>query len=350
MDDGSLRIVQVPAPFRHLVSLVGRAFYGGPCPPPPRPEGEGGAVGRPASADGAGPASKRGGSDPPASASPPGKLSTARRVRRERERGRERRGAPSKPPTPLSIAPSHLSLSLSFLPPLQFDTRGLGIVLLDALARREWVREEDLADSLRISAGLARKALRFLEGERLVRREHRKEGKRHGAVPGTTGGPDGQGGVGDGGEGGEDGGDAPTTTTATTTTAPGAGAGGEEEGPAKPLIHSYAALDYPGLLDVVRLRRARLKAVLEERAKGASAVMEYLCPTVRREEGEGEGGMMRGGEMERGGMARPAPPPVFLFIIYARPHSLASPLSSSLLPSSNPVRRHIHHPASLHPV
>ena len=119
MDDGSLRIVQVPAPFRHLVSLVGRAFYGGPCPPPPRPEGEGGAVGRPASADGAGPASKRGGSDPPASASPPGKLSTARRVRREREREREREAwcTLKTPHTPLHRTLSSLSLSLSLFPP-----------------------------------------------------------------------------------------------------------------------------------------------------------------------------------------------------------------------------------------
>ena len=123
MDDGSLRIVQVPAPFRHLVSLVGRAFYGGPCPPPPRPEGEGGAVGRPASADGAGPASKRGGSDPPASASPPGKLSTARRVRREREREGERGVVhPQNPPHP---SPSHplISLSLSLSSPLCSSTR-----------------------------------------------------------------------------------------------------------------------------------------------------------------------------------------------------------------------------------
>ena len=160
---------------------------------------------------------------------------------------------------------------------MQFDTRGLGIVLLDALARREWVREEDLALALRISAGLARKALRHLEAERLIRREHRREGKRHGAVPGTTGGPDGQGGVGVGGGVAEeeeegDGGALPPPAV------PGGG-GGEEDPSVKPLIHSYAALDYPGLLDVVRLRRARLRAVLEERAKGAAAVMEYLCPT-----------------------------------------------------------------------
>ena len=48
-------------------------------------------------------------------------------------------------------------------PLAQPEARGIAIVLLDALARREWAREEELAATLRLHPGVARRALRYLE-------------------------------------------------------------------------------------------------------------------------------------------------------------------------------------------
>lgn len=45
----------------------------------------------------------------------------------------------------------------------QQDTTGLGIVLLTALADRQWVEEEDLAKNLNLPPKMVRKAMRFFE-------------------------------------------------------------------------------------------------------------------------------------------------------------------------------------------
>lgn len=60
----------------------------------------------------------------------------------------------------------------------QVDTSGLGIVVLDTLTRKEWVKEDLLAEELKVAPKLLRKTLRYLEEEHIIRREHRKEGKR----------------------------------------------------------------------------------------------------------------------------------------------------------------------------
>lgn len=43
------------------------------------------------------------------------------------------------------------------------------------LFRRQWVREEDLAKDLKLHSKQLRRTLRFLEEEKLVARDHRKE-------------------------------------------------------------------------------------------------------------------------------------------------------------------------------
>ncbi|KAL6175352.1 hypothetical protein ACLB2K_051993 [Fragaria x ananassa] len=55
------------------------------------------------------------------------------------------------------------------------DNRGIAVVVLDALSRRQWVREEDLAKDLKLHPKQLRRVLQFLMEERLVIREHRKE-------------------------------------------------------------------------------------------------------------------------------------------------------------------------------
>ncbi|EXC28061.1 hypothetical protein L484_022297 [Morus notabilis] len=55
------------------------------------------------------------------------------------------------------------------------DNRGIAVVVLDALARRQWVREEDLAKDLKLHSKQLRRTLRFFEEEKLVTRDHRRE-------------------------------------------------------------------------------------------------------------------------------------------------------------------------------
>ncbi|KAK6134752.1 hypothetical protein DH2020_031486 [Rehmannia glutinosa] len=55
------------------------------------------------------------------------------------------------------------------------DNRGIAVVVLDALTRRQWVREEDLAKDLKLHTKQLRRILRFFEEEKLVTRDHRKE-------------------------------------------------------------------------------------------------------------------------------------------------------------------------------
>ena len=138
----------------------------------------------------------------------------------------------------------------------QIPPTGLGAVLLDALAEREWVREDDLFASLGLHAKPARRALRYLEGEQFVAREHRKEAARPRAgqpAPSSDGG----------------------AADSTGTTA----ADGASPPSIRAHIHSYAALDWPRALDVLRLRRHALRAGLTARAARAAAVLRYDCPS-----------------------------------------------------------------------
>lgn len=55
------------------------------------------------------------------------------------------------------------------------ETRGIAVVVLDALTRRQWIKEDELAKQLHLNPKLLRKTLKMLEEEMLVMREQRKE-------------------------------------------------------------------------------------------------------------------------------------------------------------------------------
>ncbi|XVF03556.1 hypothetical protein REPUB_Repub05bG0003800 [Reevesia pubescens] len=55
------------------------------------------------------------------------------------------------------------------------DNRWIAIVVVDALTRRLWVREEDLAKELKLHSKQLQRILRLFEEEKLVTRDHRKE-------------------------------------------------------------------------------------------------------------------------------------------------------------------------------
>ncbi len=48
----------------------------------------------------------------------------------------------------------------------QVDTTGLGIIVVDALSRVEWVKEEELADKLNMQLKLMRRTMQYLEKAR----------------------------------------------------------------------------------------------------------------------------------------------------------------------------------------
>jgi len=57
----------------------------------------------------------------------------------------------------------------------KYDNSAIAQVLVDALTRRTWVKEDDLAHAVLLSAKQVRKALLYLEEQRLVTRAHVKE-------------------------------------------------------------------------------------------------------------------------------------------------------------------------------
>ncbi|GAB2274562.1 hypothetical protein Dimus_009329 [Dionaea muscipula] len=129
------------------------------------------------------------------------------------------------------------------------DNRGIAVVILDALTRRQWVREEDLAKDLRLHSKQLRRILRFFEEEKLVMRDHRREtakgAKIHNAAVAAT--ADGQ-----------------HTKE------------GEEK--IKMHTHSYCCLDYAQIYDVVRYRLHRVKKKLKDELDDKNTVQEYICP------------------------------------------------------------------------
>lgn len=58
---------------------------------------------------------------------------------------------------------------------MQYDNSAIAEVLVDALTRRTWIKEEDLAKAVLLNPKQVRKALHYLEEERLVTRSHVKE-------------------------------------------------------------------------------------------------------------------------------------------------------------------------------
>ncbi|KAK9278956.1 hypothetical protein L1049_017326 [Liquidambar formosana] len=134
------------------------------------------------------------------------------------------------------------------------DNRGIAVVVLDALTRRQWVREEDLAKDLKLHSKQLRRTLRFFEEEKLVTRDHRREtakgAKIYSAAIAATG--DGQQVVKE----------------------------GEEK--IKMHTHSYCCLDYAQIYDVVRYRLHRMKKKLKDELENKNTVQEYICPNCAR--------------------------------------------------------------------
>ncbi|KAG4378898.1 hypothetical protein AAZX31_17G118000 [Glycine max] len=114
------------------------------------------------------------------------------------------------------------------------DNRGIAVVVLDALTRRQWVREEDLAKDLKLHTKQLRRTLRFFEEEKIITRDHRREtakgAKIYGAAVAAT--ADGQ-------------------QTAKE---------GEEK-----------------IYDVIRYRLHRMKHKLKDELENKNTLQEYIC-------------------------------------------------------------------------
>ncbi|XP_050376255.1 uncharacterized protein LOC126793700 isoform X2 [Argentina anserina] len=130
------------------------------------------------------------------------------------------------------------------------DNRGIAVVVLDALSRREWVREEDLAKDLKLHSKQLRRALRYFEEEKLVTRDHRKETAKGAKI----------------------------FSAAVAATVDGQQHTKEGEEKIKLHTHSYCCLDYAQIYDVVRYRLHRMRKKLKDELEDKNTVQEYVCP------------------------------------------------------------------------
>ncbi|KNA21388.1 hypothetical protein SOVF_043640 isoform B [Spinacia oleracea] len=133
------------------------------------------------------------------------------------------------------------------------DNRGTAVVILDALTRRQWVREEDLAKDLKLHLKQLRRTLRFFEEEKLVMRDHRKETAKgvrmHNAAVSATANHH---------------------------------YGREGDDKIKLHTHSYCCLDYAQIYDVVRYRMHRMKKKLKDELDSKNTIQEYICPNCNK--------------------------------------------------------------------
>jgi transcription initiation factor TFIIE subunit alpha len=131
----------------------------------------------------------------------------------------------------------------------QHAQAGMAVVVLDALTRRngQWVREDDLAASLRLQPKPLRRVLRFLEAEMMVATDHRKE-------------------------------PAPPKPAAADTCP------GDEKEKAKLHVKSYCCLDYAQVCDVLRYRMRRMRKKIDDEltADSRNTVQQYACPGCGR--------------------------------------------------------------------
>nr|DAD35239.1 TPA_asm: hypothetical protein HUJ06_005879 [Nelumbo nucifera] len=134
------------------------------------------------------------------------------------------------------------------------DNRGMAVVILDALTRRQWVREEDLAKDLKLHSKQLRRTLRFFEEEKLVTRDHRRETAKGAKI----------------------------FSAAVAATSDGQQTGKEGEEKQKMHTHSYCCLDYAQIYDVVRYRLHRMKKKLKDELEDRNTVQEYICPDCGR--------------------------------------------------------------------
>ncbi|KAK6142489.1 hypothetical protein DH2020_022837 [Rehmannia glutinosa] len=134
------------------------------------------------------------------------------------------------------------------------DNRGIAVVILDALTRRQWVREEDLAKDLKLHTKQLRRILRFFEEEKLVTRDHRKETSKGAKI----------------------------YNAAVAATVDGKKNGREGDDKLKMHTQSYCCLDYAQIYDVVRYRLQRMKKKLKDELESKNTVQEYICPNCSK--------------------------------------------------------------------
>ncbi|KAL1560753.1 transcription initiation factor IIE subunit alpha-like isoform X1 [Salvia divinorum] len=130
------------------------------------------------------------------------------------------------------------------------DNRGIAVVVLDTLTKRQWVREEDLAKDLKLHTKQLRRTLRFFEEEKLVTRDHRKETAKGAKV----------------------------YNAAVAATGDSQQTGREGDDKQKMHVHSYCCLDYAQIYDVVRYRLHRMKKKLKDELESKNTIQEYVCP------------------------------------------------------------------------
>eukprot|EP00850_Spirogloea_muscicola_P012304 SM000079S22422 [mRNA] locus=s79:131246:134597:+ [translate_table: standard] len=136
------------------------------------------------------------------------------------------------------------------------DNQGIAVVILDALARRQWVKEEELARFLKLHPKQVRRVMHVLEEERLVIRVHRRE-----TVKLTA-----------------------KYSAAVAATASDEQQERHEDGAEKVKMHThtYCCLDYAQIIDVIRYRIHRAKKKLKDELEDRDTIQEYLCTNCAR--------------------------------------------------------------------
>ncbi|KAJ4912661.1 hypothetical protein Rs2_07282 [Raphanus sativus] len=130
------------------------------------------------------------------------------------------------------------------------DSRGNIVMVLDALMRRQWVREEDLARDLKKNPKQVRKILRHFEEKQLVTRYQRKETAKRAKI---------------------------------YNVAVAARTHGRAEDNVKFNTHSYCCLDYQHMYDTARLRLQKIKRKLKDELEDNKYTLQkYICPNCNR--------------------------------------------------------------------
>ena len=119
--------------------------------------------------------------------------------------------------------------------------------MLDALTRREWVKEDLLAGELGLHPKQVRKCLRFLAQDQLVVREFRRE--RGGKIEAPEGAEQDGGGISN----------------------------------PKGFTHSYSCIDYARCVDVARYRVRKMLDRIRDELDDKGSIQEYACGDCGRE-------------------------------------------------------------------
>eukprot|EP00897_Mesotaenium_endlicherianum_P001830 jgi/Mesen1/1675/ME000137S00591 len=133
----------------------------------------------------------------------------------------------------------------------KMENKGIAVVVLDALARRQWMREEELARQLHLHPKQLRRTLHALEDELLIVREQRKENVKA------------------------------TERYNRAAAAHTAEEAKEEEGgelKMKKHTHTYCCIDYAQIYDVTRYRIHRARRAIKDELEDRNTLQEYVCP------------------------------------------------------------------------